>query len=89
MGSSPASMAHAREKVKRWVRDRATRFLESYFKESLGSRHPALTILRRLSAQVQNDLSDLTLAYIQCDHIVILLIQYLAIYNNEHLQLIP
>ena len=52
VGSSPASMAHAREKVKRWVRDRASRFLESYFKESLGSRHPALTILRRLSAQV-------------------------------------
>lgn len=52
--SSPASMAHSREKVKRWVRDQATRFLESYFKESLGSRHPALTILRRLSAQVDH-----------------------------------
>ena len=35
-----------------WVRDQAARFLEQYFRESLGSRHPALTILRRLSAQV-------------------------------------
>jgi hypothetical protein len=43
---------YAREKVKRWVHDRASRFLESYFKESLGSRHSALTNLRRLSAQV-------------------------------------
>ena len=38
--------------VKVWVRDQAARFLEQYFRESLGSRHPALTILRRLSAQV-------------------------------------
>ena len=36
------------------VREQASRFLESYFKESLGSRHPALTILRRLSAQVDH-----------------------------------
>ena len=34
------------------MRDQAARFLEQYFRESLGSRHPALTILRRLSAQV-------------------------------------
>ncbi|XP_040569275.1 E3 ubiquitin-protein ligase TRIP12 [Lepeophtheirus salmonis] len=52
--SSPATMAHGREKAKRWVRERATKFLESYFKESLGSRHPALTILRRLSVQVDH-----------------------------------
>ena len=45
-------MALSKEKAKRWVREQASRFLESYFKESLGSRHPALTILRRLSAQV-------------------------------------
>jgi len=51
--TSPATMAHSREKAKRWVREQASRFLESYFKESLGSRHPALTILRRLSAQVR------------------------------------
>jgi E3 ubiquitin-protein ligase TRIP12 len=50
--SSPAAVAHSKEKAKRWVREQASRFLESYFKESLGSRHPALTILRRLSAQV-------------------------------------
>ncbi len=50
--ANPATMAHSREKAKRWVREQASRFLESYFKESLGSRHPALTILRRLSAQV-------------------------------------
>ncbi len=54
--SSPAAMAHSKEKAKRWVREQASRFLESYFKESLGSRHPALTILRRLSAQVRSDL---------------------------------
>ena len=47
-------MAHSREKAKRWVREQASRFLEAYFKESLGSRHPALTILRRLSAQVDH-----------------------------------
>ena len=52
--SSPATMAHSREKAKRWVREQASRFMESYFKESLGSRHPALTILRRLSAQVDH-----------------------------------
>ena len=52
--ASPATMAHSREKAKRWVREQASRFLESYFKESLGSRHPALTILRRLSAQVDH-----------------------------------
>ncbi len=52
--SSPATLAHSREKAKRWVREQASRFLESYFKESLGSRHPALTILRRLSAQVDH-----------------------------------
>ena len=52
--TSPATMAHSREKAKRWVREQASRFLESYFKESLGSRHPALTILRRLSAQVDH-----------------------------------
>ena len=52
--SHPATMAHSREKAKRWVREQASRFLESYFKESLGSRHPALTILRRLSAQVDH-----------------------------------
>ncbi len=51
--ASPAALAHSREKAKRWVREQASRFLESYFKESLGSRHPALTILRRLSAQVR------------------------------------
>ena len=43
-----------REKAKVWVRDQAARFLEQYFRESLGSRHPALTILRRLSAQVDH-----------------------------------
>ena len=43
-----------REKVKIWVRDQAGRFLEQHFRESLGSRHPALTILRRLSAQVDH-----------------------------------
>jgi E3 ubiquitin-protein ligase TRIP12 len=52
--TNPATMAHSREKAKRWVREQASRFLESYFKESLGSRHPALTILRRLSAQVDH-----------------------------------
>ena len=52
--TNPATMAHSREKAKRWVREQATRFLEAYFKESLGSRHPALTILRRLSAQVDH-----------------------------------
>ena len=36
------------------MRDQAARFLEQYFRESLGSRHPALTILRRLSAQVHS-----------------------------------
>merc|ERR1719410_2827726 len=45
---------HHREKVKIWVRDQAGRFLEQHFRESLGSRHPALTILRRLSAQVDH-----------------------------------
>ena len=54
VSSNPATMAHSREKAKRWVREQASRFLESYFKESLGSRHPALTILRRLSAQVDH-----------------------------------
>jgi hypothetical protein len=39
-------------RVKVWVREQSRRFLEQYFRESLGSRHPALTILRRLSAQV-------------------------------------
>ena len=52
--SNPATMAHSREKAKKWVRGQAARFLESYFQESLGSRHPALTILRRLSAQVDH-----------------------------------
>ena len=52
--TNPATMAHSREKAKRWVREQASRFLENYFKESLGSRHPALTILRRLSAQVDH-----------------------------------
>ncbi len=52
--TNPATMAHSREKAKRWVREQASRTLESYFKESLGSRHPALTILRRLSAQVDH-----------------------------------
>ena len=36
------------------MRDQAARFLEQYLRESLGSRHPALTILRRLSAQVHS-----------------------------------
>ena len=36
------------------MRDQAGRFLEQHFRESLGSRHPALTILRRLSAQVDH-----------------------------------
>ena len=45
---------HHREKVKIWVRDQAGRFLEQHFRESLGSRRPALTILRRLSAQVDH-----------------------------------
>ena len=45
---------HHRDKVKIWVRDQAGRFLEQHFRESLGSRHPALTILRRLSAQVDH-----------------------------------
>ncbi len=52
--SNPATMAHSRDKAKKWVRGQAARFLESYFQESLGSRHPALTILRRLSAQVDH-----------------------------------
>jgi E3 ubiquitin-protein ligase TRIP12 len=43
-----------REKVKTWVRNEAQKLLEENFKESLGSRHPALTILRRLSAQVDH-----------------------------------
>ena len=34
-----------------WVSDQVARMMEQYFRESLGSRHPALTILRRLSAQ--------------------------------------
>ena len=34
------------------MRDQAARMMEQHFRESLGSRHPALTILRRLSAQV-------------------------------------
>lgn len=50
--TNPATVAHSREKAKRWVREQASRFLEAYFKESLGSRHPALTILRRLTVQV-------------------------------------
>ena len=68
-------MALSKEKAKRWVREQASRFLESYFKESLGSRHPALTILRRLSAQVrlvQADLVDMTLTLpppLQVDHL--------------------
>jgi hypothetical protein len=36
------------------VRNEAQKLLEENFKESLGSRHPALTILRRLSAQVSD-----------------------------------
>ena len=32
--------------LKVWVRNEAQRLLEANFKESLGSRHPALTILR-------------------------------------------
>jgi len=52
--AAATAAAHGREKAKRWVREQAARFLESYFKESLGSRHPALTILRRLSAQVDH-----------------------------------
>ena len=51
-------MALSKEKAKRWVREQASRFLESYFKESLGSRHPALTILRRLSAQVRTVINE-------------------------------
>ena len=50
---TPSHQQH-REKVKIWVRDQASRFLEQHFRESLGSRHPALTILRRLSAQVDH-----------------------------------
>ena len=30
--TNPATLAHSREKAKRWVREQATRFLESYFK---------------------------------------------------------
>jgi len=53
---TPPTPTHqqTREKAKVWVRDQAARFLEQYFRESLGSRHPALTILRRLSAQVDH-----------------------------------
>ena len=32
--TNPATLAHSREKAKRWVREQATRFLESYFKVS-------------------------------------------------------
>jgi len=46
--------SQTREKVKVWVRNEAQKLLEENFKESLGSRHPALTILRRLSAQVDH-----------------------------------
>ena len=59
-GASPTTQVctpthqQTREKAKVWVRDQAARFLEQYFRESLGSRHPALTILRRLSAQVDH-----------------------------------
>lgn len=53
IGTIP-SHTQTREKAKTWVRDQAARFLEQYFRESLGSRHPALTILRRLSAQVDH-----------------------------------
>ena len=35
--TNPATLAHSREKAKRWVREQATRFLESYFKVSLTS----------------------------------------------------
>ncbi len=45
------------------MRNEAQKLLEENFKESLGSRHPALTILRRLSAQV-NMLSRFSLPYI-------------------------
>jgi len=48
------SHQQTREKIKVWVRNEAQRLLEANFKESLGSRHPALTILRRLSAQVDH-----------------------------------
>ena len=33
--TNPATLAHSREKAKRWVREQATRFLESYFKVTL------------------------------------------------------
>ena len=51
---STPNQQQTREKVRIWVRDQAGRFLEQHFRESLGSRHPALTILRRLSAQVDH-----------------------------------
>ncbi|XP_023345840.1 E3 ubiquitin-protein ligase TRIP12 [Eurytemora carolleeae] len=51
---STPSHHQTREKIKIWVRNEAQKLLEENFKESLGSRHPALTILRRLSAQVDH-----------------------------------
>jgi E3 ubiquitin-protein ligase TRIP12 len=51
---STPSQQQTREKIKIWVRNEAQKLLEENFKESLGSRHPALTILRRLSAQVDH-----------------------------------
>jgi len=52
--SAAHHLHHTREKIKVWVRNEAHKLLEDNFKESLGSRHPALTILRRLSAQVDH-----------------------------------
>lgn len=52
--ASTPTHQHSKDKAKVWVREQSRRFLEQYFRESLGSRHPALTILRRLSAQVDH-----------------------------------
>ena len=46
------------------MRDQAARFLEQYFRESLGSRHPALTILRRLSAQVHSGHLNISIGHL-------------------------
>lgn len=44
-----------KEKVKSWVKDQATRFLEQYFSvETQGTSHPALNILNRLCTATNN-----------------------------------
>ncbi|KAL5005223.1 hypothetical protein ScPMuIL_018679, partial [Solemya velum] len=44
-----------KEKIKAWIKEQATKFLEQYFKsESHGGSHPALSVLNRLCTATDN-----------------------------------